>query len=168
MLHPLQRDAEGELRRTTSASALDGIAHRLQSILAKHGPRSVAIYNGTFSNFCPAGVMLRDAFMDAIGSPMRFTNATIDQPGKPIAMALHGRWGGGPQSFAESDVCMLVGANTLVSMWGGIPAFKPAKRLHEAGRKVLLRRSRAASTQGVRDRGPAGTAGAGPPCVPFP
>ena len=30
--------------------------------------------------------MLRDAFMDAIGSPMRFTNATIDQPGKPIAM----------------------------------------------------------------------------------
>jgi anaerobic selenocysteine-containing dehydrogenase len=38
--HPLQRDADGELRRTTSASALDGIAHRLWSILAKHGPRS--------------------------------------------------------------------------------------------------------------------------------
>ncbi|RPH54910.1 MAG: hypothetical protein EHM84_00675 [Lysobacterales bacterium] len=40
--------------RTTSASALDGVAHRLQSILAKHGPRSVSIY----SNVCSAG---RDA-----------------------------------------------------------------------------------------------------------
>jgi anaerobic selenocysteine-containing dehydrogenase len=95
------------------------------------------MYGGTFSHFCPAGVMIRDAFMDAIGSPMRFTNATIDQPGKPISMALHGIWGGGPQAFADSDVCLLVGANPLVSMWGGIPAFNPAKRLHEARRRGL-------------------------------
>ncbi len=81
--------------------------------------------------------MLRDAFMDAIGSPMRFTNATIDQPGKPIAMAMHGRWGAGPQAFADADVCLLVGANPLVSMWGGIPAFNPAKRLHEARARGL-------------------------------
>jgi hypothetical protein len=100
----LQRDTDGELRRTTSAGAHDGIAHRLQSILAKRRPRSVAIHNGTSSNFCPAGVMLRDAFMDAIRSPMRFSNATIDQPGKPIAMALHGRWGGG-RSRSPSPTC---------------------------------------------------------------
>jgi hypothetical protein len=61
---------------------LDGIAHRLQSIQAKHGPRSVGIH----SNVCSAGVMLRDAFMYAIGSPMRFSNATIDRPGRPISM----------------------------------------------------------------------------------
>lgn len=85
--------------------------------------------------------MTRAAFMDAMGSTMHFTNATIDQPGKPIAMAMHGRWGGGPQSFAESDVCMLVGANPLVSMWGGIPAFNPARRLHQArqsGMKLIV------------------------------
>ena len=64
-------------------------------------------------------------------------NATIDQPGKPIAMALHGKWGAGPQAFADADVCMLVGANTLVSMWGGIPSFNPAKRLHEARQRGL-------------------------------
>ena len=97
------------------------------------------MYGGTFSHFCSAGVMLRDAFMDAIGSPMRFSNATIDQPGKPISMALHGRWGAGPQAFADADVCLLVGANPLVSMWGGIPTFNPAKRLHEArGRGLRL------------------------------
>ena len=75
--------------------------------------------------------------MDAIDSPMRFSNATIDQPGKPIAMALHGRWGAGPEPFAESGVCMLVGANPLVSMWGGIPAFNPARRLHQARKRGL-------------------------------
>jgi anaerobic selenocysteine-containing dehydrogenase len=137
VLRPLQRDDTGALQPVGMDVALDGIARRLQRVLAAHGPRSVAIYNGTFSNFCPAGVMLRDAFMDAIGSPMRFTNATIDQPGKPVAMGLHGRWGAGPQAFAEADVCMLVGANTLVSMWGGIPAFNPAKRLHEARQRGL-------------------------------
>jgi len=114
VLRPLRRDAEGRLGPTTMATALDGVAADLSRILAAHGPRAVAVYGGTFSNFCPAGVMAREAFLDAIGTPMRFSNATIDQPGKPIAMALHGRWGAGPQAFSDADVCMLVGANTLV------------------------------------------------------
>ena len=139
VLHPLRRDAGGALQTIGLEAALTGIATDLQRILSQHGPRSVAMYGGTFSHFCSAGVMLRDAFMDAIGSPMRFTNATIDQPGKPISMALHGRWGAGPQAFADADVCLLVGANPLVSMWGGIPTFNPAKRLHEArGRGLRL------------------------------
>ena len=137
VLRPLRRDAGGGLVPVDSATALAGIAARLQEIRAVHGPRAIALYGGTFSHFCPAGVMLRESFMDAIGSPMRFSNATIDQPGKPISMALHGRWGAGPQAFADSDVCLLVGANPLVSMWGGIPSFNPAKRLHEARRRGL-------------------------------
>ncbi len=137
VLHPLQRAADGSLQPVALEAALGGIAGELQGIINRHGPRSVAMYSGTFSHFCPAGVMLRDAFMDALGSPLRFTNATIDQPGKPISMALHGRWGGGPQAFADADVCLLVGANPLVSMWGGIPTFNPAKRLHEARARGL-------------------------------
>ncbi len=137
VLHPLQRAADGSLQPVALEAALSGIAGELQGIINRHGPRAVAMYSGTFSHFCPAGVMLRDAFMDALGSPLRFTNATIDQPGKPISMALHGRWGGGPQAFADADVCLLVGANPLVSMWGGIPTFNPAKRLHEARARGL-------------------------------
>ena len=134
---PLRRRNDGGFESAPSAAVLDEIAVRTRKILDRHGPRSVAMYGGTFSHFCPAGVMLRESFMDAIGSPMRFSNATIDQPSKPISMALHGKWGAGPQDFADADVCMLVGANPLVSMWGGIPSFNPAKRLHEARQRGL-------------------------------
>lgn len=134
---PLRRRNDGGFESAPSVAVLDEIAVRTREILDRHGPRSVAMYGGTFSHFCPAGVMLRESFMDAIGSPMRFSNATIDQPGKPISMALHGKWGAGPQDFADGDVCMLVGANPLVSMWGGIPSFNPAKRLHEARQRGL-------------------------------
>ena len=134
---PLRRRSDGGFESASSAAVLDEIAVRTRDILDRHGPRSVAMYGGTFSHFCPAGVMLRESFMDAIGSPMRFSNATIDQPGKPISMALHGKWGAGPQDFADADVCMLVGANPRVSMWGGIPSFNPAKRLHEARQRGL-------------------------------
>ena len=134
---PLRRRSDGGFESASSAAVLDEIAVHTRDILDRHGPRSVAMYGGTFSHFCPAGVMLRESFMDAIGSPMRFSNATIDQPGKPISMALHGKWGAGPQDFADADVCMLIGANPLVSMWGGIPSFNPAKRLHEARQRGL-------------------------------
>lgn len=137
VLHPLRRRPDGTHEQVAASEAFREVADRLHKVIDRYGPRSVAVYGGTFSNFCPAGVMLRDAFMDAVGSPMRFSNASIDQPGKPIAMAMHGKWGAGPQAFADSDVCMLIGANPLVSMWGGIPAFNPAKRLHEARKAGL-------------------------------
>lgn len=141
ILNPQRRSVEGSFEDVPAPQAFAEVASRLQSIIEKHGPRAVAMYGGTFSHFCPAGVMLREAFMDAIDSPMRFTNATIDQPSKPISMALHGRWGAGPQVFADAGVCLLVGTNPLVSMWGGIPSFNPAKRLHEAhlrGLKLIV------------------------------
>lgn len=137
ILKPLRRNVNGDFESVASREALVEIAAKTRSILDRYGSRAVAMYGGTFSHFCPAGVMLREAFMDAIGSPMRFSNATIDQPGKPISMALHGKWGAGPQDFAEADVCLLVGANPLVSMWGGIPSFNPARRLHEARKRGL-------------------------------
>ena len=137
LLRPLRRGADGGFEQASADGVLDEVAARTQDILRRHGPRAVAMYGGTFSHFCPAGVMLREAWMDAIGSPMRFSNATIDQPGKPISMALHGKWGAGPQDFTDSDVCLLVGANPLVSMWGGIPSFNPAQRLHEARKRGL-------------------------------
>jgi len=134
---PLKHQQDGSFAPLGLKQATDEIAEKLQRIIDAHGPRAVAMYTGTFSHFCPAGVMMRHAFMDAIDSPMRFTNGSIDQPGKPIAMALHGRWGAGPQPFEEADVCLVVGANPLVSMWGGITPFNPAKRLHLAKQRGL-------------------------------
>ncbi len=124
-----------------SAAALDDIARRLTDLLSRHGSRSVATYAATYAFPYPAGGAMATAFMNAIGSPMRFVSGSIDQPGKPVAIALHGRWHAGPQAFADSDTWMLVGANPVVSKWGGIPQYNPGKRLHDAlkrGMKLIV------------------------------
>ena len=61
----------------------------------EHGPRSVALYAGTFSFHYPVGNEVGRGFMKALGSPMRFSSGSIDQPGKGIARALHGSWSAG-------------------------------------------------------------------------
>jgi anaerobic selenocysteine-containing dehydrogenase len=140
LLRP-QRKAQQGHESIASAAALNEIAARLKSILDEHGPRSVALYTGTYSFPYPAGGAMARAFMQALGSPMTFTSGSIDQPGKPMALAFHGRWHAGPQPFSESDTWMLVGANPVVSKWGGIPQYNPGKRLHEAlarGMKLIV------------------------------
>ena len=136
LLRPVSH-SDGNRREIPSGESLDRIAARLEHLLAAHGPRSIALYTGTYSFPYPAGTTMAHAFMDAIGSPMRFTSGSIDQPGKPMAVAFHGRWNAGPQPFAESDVWMLVGANPVVSKWGGIPQYNPGKRLHDALKRGL-------------------------------
>jgi anaerobic selenocysteine-containing dehydrogenase len=118
-------------------AALDEIAARLRQLIEVHGPRAVALYTGTYSFPYPAGAAMARAFMQAIGSPMSFTSGSIDQPGKPMAIAFHGRWHAGPQPFADADTWMLVGANPVVSKWGGIPQYNPGKRLHDALRRGM-------------------------------
>jgi len=140
VLHP-QKRLNGQHGSIASAQALDEIAERLTALVERHGPRSVATYTATYAFPYPAGGAMASAFMDAIGSPMRFTSGSIDQPGKPMAVAFHGRWHAGPQAFADSDTWMLVGANPVVSKWGGIPQYNPGKRLHDAlkrGMKLIV------------------------------
>jgi anaerobic selenocysteine-containing dehydrogenase len=140
VLHPMKRGKDGH-SRIDAETALDEMADQLKQIIADHGPRAVALYSATYSFPYPAGVTMANAFMNAIGSRMSFSSGSIDQPGKPVAMALHGRWDAGPQPFSESDTWMLVGANPVVSKWGGIPQYNPAKRLHDAlkrGMKMVV------------------------------
>jgi anaerobic selenocysteine-containing dehydrogenase len=137
LLHSMGRTADGTFESVPVEDAMDAIAGRLTRILDDHGPRAVAMYRGTFSHHYPSGMALAHAFMDAIGSKMLFSPGSIDQPGKPMSIAFHGRWSAGPQAFSDSDVWMLIGTNPLVSMWGGIPQFNPARRLHEAKKRGL-------------------------------
>ncbi|MEH2508979.1 assimilatory nitrate reductase catalytic subunit [Nitrobacteraceae bacterium AZCC 1564] len=44
LLHPMIRVSDGKLERVAWTDALDHVAHRLQHIIAKHGPDSVAFY----------------------------------------------------------------------------------------------------------------------------
>ncbi len=75
--------------------------------------------------------------MLGLGSKMVFTSASIDQPGKHVSNAIHGRWLGGSYVFDESDVWMLVGNNPLISMSGGIPPSNPSKRLRDAKKRGM-------------------------------
>jgi anaerobic selenocysteine-containing dehydrogenase len=132
LLHSLARGGDGVQRPIESGRAMDEVAERVGRLVEEHGPNSVAIYIGTFAGPHPASAPTAVGFTLALGSRMVFTAASIDQPGKSIANALHGRWLGGSYAFDESDRWMLVGNNPLVSMSGGIPPANPGRRLREA------------------------------------
>ena len=154
LLHAQKREVDGSYASVASAQAFDEIAARLADIVREHGPRSVALYAGTFSFHYPAGNEMARGFMNALGSKMRFSSGAIDQPGKGVARALHGTWSAGPQPFDRADTWMLVGANPVVSMWGGIPQFNPAKRLREAkarGMQLIVIDPRRTETAAMAD-----------------
>ena len=137
LLQSQKRDEEGGYVSIPSEAAMDEIAERVAAIVAEHGPRSVALYPGTYSGPHPASIPAGVGFMLGLGSRMVFTSASIDQPGKHVANAIHGRWLGGSHVFDESDVWMLIGNNPLISMSGGIPPSNPSKRLRDAKKRGL-------------------------------
>lgn len=140
LLHSLKRQPDGSYAKIASTDAAHEIADRVKAIVDKHGPRSVALYIGTFgyNNFSAQAFAL--AFMQAIDSKMIFTSVTIDQPGKGVSVALHGPWLAGVPMVDEWDALLLVGTNPIVSMNGGL-GMNPARRLHraqEAGMKLVV------------------------------
>jgi anaerobic selenocysteine-containing dehydrogenase len=137
LLHSRKRVAPGRFEPIASERAIDEVAARISSLVAEHGPRSVALYLGTYSGPHPATIPFAIGWLLAAGSRMVFTAATIDQPGKSIANALHGRWLAGSNVFDESDAWLLVGNNPLISLSGGIPPANPARRLREAVQRGL-------------------------------
>ncbi|MCB9723881.1 MAG: molybdopterin-dependent oxidoreductase [Spirochaetaceae bacterium] len=137
LLHSQKRGADGRFEPIGVERAMDEIARRIGEIVREHGPRSIALYPGTYSGPHPASIPAGVGFMLALGSKMVFTSAAIDQPGKHVANAIHGRWLGGSHVFDESDVWLLVGNNPLISMSGGIPPSNPSRRLREAKARGL-------------------------------
>lgn len=139
----LKRQPDGSFTPISSEQAMDEIAEKLKVIIAEHGPRAVATYNGTYAYLYGGLLTMAKAWHKGLGSPSMYNSASIDQPGKAIAMMRHGMWGGGDQSFDSSDVHMMVGCNPVVSMFAGIrfPAYNPWKRLRDAqarGMKLIV------------------------------
>jgi anaerobic selenocysteine-containing dehydrogenase len=140
---PRKRTADGTFRDLPSAAAIDEVAARLTEIVARDGPRAVAVYSGTHGLFS-SGKLLIMAWIRALGSPWYFTPNTIDQPSQQTAWARHGAWDAGPHRFADADVLMFVGNNPGVSAFsreGGPPYANAARYLHEArqrGMKIIV------------------------------
>lgn len=154
LLHSMRRRADGGHEVVASDEAITAVAAQLAAIVAEHGPRSVAIYSGTCASRNPAAKPMLMAFMDAIGSPMRFDSNTIDQPGKAVAQAMLGRWGAPAHGFDDADVTLLVGGNPFVSLSGGIPTADPVRRVREArarGMQLLVIDPRRTETAAAAD-----------------
>jgi len=141
LLHSQKRLANGDYEAIPSERAMDEVAERVAALVREYGPRAVALYVGTYSGPHPASIPAAVGWMLGIESRMVFTSSAIDQPGKHVANAIHGRWLGGSHVFDESDVWLLVGNNPLISMSGGIPPANPGRRLREAkqrGMKLIV------------------------------
>lgn len=108
------KGADGGFEAIPSEQAMDEVALRLEGIVAEHGPRAGALYNGTKS-WSNVGFALALSWLEGIGSPSFYTTVTIDQPAKSMAGALHGYWQGGLQPISTSDVVLFVGTNPLQS-----------------------------------------------------
>ncbi len=136
LLRARKRADDGSYADIAADEATLEIADRIGDIIARHGPRAVAIYVGThgYNNFTSHAYA--EAVLKAIGSPMLFNAVSIDQPGKAIGLALHGPWLAGTPPLAAWESLLLVGTNPIVSMNGGLGA-NPARQLHEARKRGL-------------------------------
>ena len=137
LLHSVSRGADGAHHRIAPEQAMDEIAAKLAAIIAEHGPRSVAMYFGTGTLPYPATMPAARSWLRGVGSPMFFTPGAIDQPGKSIAMALHGGWQAGEQIFEDSDTYLLVGMNPVISKCHGLLGQNPGRKIKEANERGM-------------------------------
>ena len=154
LLHSYRREPDGSTVQMRSDAAIDEIAVRLGEILEQYGPRAIAMYsgNGVLAHY--AGQFLGRRFLRAIGSPMWFSSATIDQPGKEIALSMHGRWGAGLASIDNADAWMFIGVNPVVSLWAGTGIANPLVSLRNArkdGLKLVVADPRRTETAALSD-----------------
>jgi len=138
----LKKSAAGH-ETIDSQQAFDEIAQQLGAIIAEHGPRAVATYNGTYAFQNSAQLAYSRAWHNALGSPSYYTSVTIDQPAKVFVGTRHGYWGAGGHFFEDSDVSLILGNNPMVSQYappGGVPSVSPFERMRDAqkrGQKII-------------------------------
>ena len=130
-----RRRPDGSFEAIGSEQALDEIAAKLTAIIEERGPRAVALWGGAGGALM--SLSISGDWLRAIGSPSFYSGATIDQEAKPVAQSMHGKWDAGAHPFEDADTWMLIGANPVISMWGGIPHQNPWKRINDARKAGL-------------------------------
>jgi anaerobic selenocysteine-containing dehydrogenase len=115
LLHCLRREAGGEYAAVDADEALDDIAAQLTALIARHGPRSIALYHGTGAYRSVLGAQLEKSFLSAIGTPNLFSTMTIDQSAKWVTAGRMGFMASGKPAFADVDLAVIVGNNPVVS-----------------------------------------------------
>lgn len=118
LLTPLKRQADGTLAPASPGKCLDEVAERVSRIIAAHGPRSVAIYQGTGSKMNTLGQMALRSWLKAIDSPYFYSSSTIDQSAKWVTQGRMGIFTTGKYDYRDIDAYIVVGSNPIVSHQG--------------------------------------------------
>ena len=140
----LVRDDAGEFQKTAMPDALAHVASEIQRVIDQYGPNSVAVFMGSGGYQNSSAMAASLAFAQAIGTQNFYTSVTLDQPAKVFTTQRYGKWAGGTNTFRDSDVCLLIGNNPIVSHYsppGGVPPFSPSRRIRDAkerGMKVIV------------------------------
>ena len=135
-----KRQENGAYVAVDTETALDEIAAKVQEIIATHGPRAIATYNGTVAFQNSAQLVYSREWHNALQSPSYYTSVTIDQPAKVFVGSRMGYWTGGSHSFHDSDVALIIGNNPLVSHYaspGGVPSISPADQIRRAKKRGM-------------------------------
>ncbi len=155
--HSLVRGENGEFVETPMAEALAHIGQKLKAIIAEHGPHSVAVFMGSGGFQNSAAMAASMSFAQGIGSRNFYTSVTLDQPAKVFTTERYGKWEGGVNTLAESDVVFLIGNNPMVSHYspvGGIPPFSPSRRIRDKqkeGLKLIVADPRESDVAAIAD-----------------
>jgi anaerobic selenocysteine-containing dehydrogenase len=114
--HPLVRSGD-RLRRVDWPEALDDLARQLTKIESESGASAIAYYLGTAIAFDTCGYWASQAFFEALGTPQRYTCATLDTPAKLLVSELMSGFPG-LHPIPDVDRCrllLLIGTNPVVS-----------------------------------------------------
>ncbi|MBW1883352.1 MAG: molybdopterin-dependent oxidoreductase [Deltaproteobacteria bacterium] len=134
--HPgIRRD--GRLERVTWPEALDDLGRSLSGLIAEAGPGSIAYYLGTAIAFDTCGYWASEAFFDALGTPQKYTCATVDTPAKLLVSELMtGLVGLHPiPDIEQCRMLLLMGTNPVVSH-GHLSGFtNPVQNLRRIARQ---------------------------------
>ncbi|MFI5046475.1 MAG: molybdopterin-dependent oxidoreductase [Acidimicrobiia bacterium] len=132
---PLLRDGSGRLVPVAWDTALGDLAERLTEIRARHGDYAVGTYAGTMLD--SGGRFYMDKLLREIGSPSRYTSATVDSIAKVlVGKLMSGREGLVPSvDFEHTTLLLVVGENLVVSH-GGFSYFPdPVRSLRSIERR---------------------------------
>ena len=132
-----QRRTERGFERATWDEAIPAIARRLEEILDRHGPNSVAIYMGNPSAFNAMGSMAAGMFPVALGSERRFNAGTQDCANKfAVSELLYGSAEIHPVADLDhADHILLIGTNPRVSKMSFLSTPDPVRTLREARKR---------------------------------
>jgi anaerobic selenocysteine-containing dehydrogenase len=140
LLHSLKNLGDGRFARIPIDEAIGEIAGILRETIDRHGPRALGLYSGSYlTQEFPGSSAIRNGFMRAVGSPMVFDAATLDQSGKHVARGLHGVWMAPDRSLQAPGAALMVGTNPMVSHMGRLgPPAQLLKDFSRWGTKLIV------------------------------